>query len=307
METTDLYLEPAKYRSELLRSKEGRERFCKAAAEYVTDVSDASSFLNALIPPDHVKDEELVPVISEDQSLPDTYADGSAVGAVFFDKDDGVGFVSGGGMVEGRRYAITLMEESSETYERTEAELIAASYDFPRILEGTLSKERHLKQDKRFLMYCDLAVARTGKTIQISKDSKLSDIFRFAISPRKDGTTVSPSDVLLSEVAFTTLGDQLGIWSKDDIGPSQSIHLGGIRYLRSIKSNLFDTFVGDEIHKTEFYIFSALPAGLGHNVHLGRYAVQCAWDTDVFSFQGRERVGLGLSDASAITKVIIEY
>ena len=281
----------------LLSDKEGLDRLDLVGGQYVREVCDRTSILNNVIAPMDVLEEELVPVMTEGEGMSDAVA-------AFRDKV-GRGLIDTG-LVDGERYAVNLNADPSEPYERTEAELIAKNYDLSKLLRDTVIKETVKKKDRKFLDFCEMAVADTGRSVVAGKESSLSSIFRHATKRRADGTVHPPHIILLSEAAFVVLGDQLGVWGNMDIkwGVSE-LWLGGIKYMRSIKSELFDKFIDDELYETTMWIFST-SEDLGHNLRYGRHCLQANWERDVLQFQGWERYGLGLSDIDAISKVKIQ-
>lgn len=282
---------------------EGLDKFCKEAGDYVRDVVRATSIPDQILTPEPLTEAEMVPGITETVAIPGvkiTEEEDEAWDAVYAWRNKaGKGMTTGdkgrASYFDGGRYAIPLPTLKTETFERKEAELLASNYDLLSIVNDTVLRHTRDEKNRRFLDYCEMAVAASGQSWTVG-DPETADDFFFKvkhIDPR-EGLVIPPATVLLSERAFGK-----GAYHAKKV-------LDDVTFIRSGRSSLFDVMDDNDLTQSTMWFFSP-PDILGDNLYHGDYKVWAQWEGDVLQFQGWQRAGIGIKDIHGITKVVVTY
>lgn len=315
----DIDITTQRLSAESLQTREGQDKFARAAGDYIRDKVRETSVLDKIIPPEPVTEDQLVPSMTEGSSvaIPGTPTD-DAEDTVFAWRDIQV---PGRAMlmnfrdeprakfIDGKRYAIPLATVGTERYQKTEGELIASSYNILKVVEDTAFLETHRTRDEKFLAFCEQAVAASGQSVSASGPLQRS-AFRSIKHPAYKNE-IKPEVVLLSEAAFS----DTDLWDEQDLGDSVSsvtangytaTKIGDMTYIRSIKTALFDVWDGNELSSTTMWCFPASEF-LGHNLYYGDYKVWSEWEGELWRFQGWQRFGVGIGNINGITKLEVTY
>ena len=215
--------------------------------------------------------------------------------------------------IDGKRFAIPMHTVSTQRFQKTKDELLATQYDLLKVVESTAFMETHRERDKTFLDYCELAIAETGKHIEVSGPIQRS-AFESMQHPALAAEIV-PTRALMSKVA----GGGMNLWDHSDLGDRvydvategwRSKKVGGLEHIESVKSELFDTFDNKDqpkyIEESEMWSFPDSKF-LGYNVYCGDYNVWSSWEGRLWRFEGHQTVGLGFGNIKGITKTTIKY
>jgi len=304
---------------EKLQTPEGQAKFAQLGGQYIKDKLRETSFFDQILPPTPVDENELVPGVSEGSTtavpgvasnnqedtvmvIRDIQIGGSAMRIDFRGQPTAKFF-------NGKRFAIPFGTVSTLTYEKTQQELLANKYDILKVLEDTAYLETHTERDRKFLEYCGLAVAQTSQALAV--DGPLQrNAFRILQHPALKNQ-LEPKVVLLSKVAFT----DLGLWDSIDLGDRAAevtengyvlVKIAGMKFVVSLKSELFDTFSGQDISQTVIWSFPD-PDFLGYNHYLSEYSVWNHWEANLFRFRGWQDIGAGFGNINGVTKLTVSY
>lgn len=284
-----------------IRTAEGLEAFRRASMDYVRDFVREAAIPNKVIPPTPLKAEDMEPG-SEKQDAEKLYAWRDRLGGTFLlpsigiegTNDDVAHYID----KEKLRYAVPIDTITTEIYERTFPQIIAAGYNMHTIIEQTIALETLRRKNHAFLSYCEMAVASTGQVIEVEgflTEERLTEIKHPGGVIRKE---ISPAIALMSEIVFTDLICRTDPFDEKNVLPSMAC-------VRAIQGNLFDTWE-DGIKKSTMWLFS--PADiLGDNLYHGDYNVWAHWEGPVLHFQGWEIAGFGIQDIRGITKVVVKF
>ena len=318
--STDIDKATLRMSVEELQTPEGNAKFAREASDYIRDMVRETSFTDKILMPTPVTEDELHPGITESSStaVPGNISDNQD-DTVYAFRDIQVGARAMemnfrtqplAKFVQGKRYAIPIAEVSTETYEKTEGELIASSYDILKVVEDTAYLETHRVRDEKFISYVDQAVTQTGQSLTAAGPLQRSG-FRSIQHPAL-GNEIKPQVILMSERAFT----DLGLWDNSDMDAetasvtrdgytAATVH--GMTIIRSIKQGLFDRqSTAGELTETTMYCFPAAEF-LGHNLYHSDYKVWSNWEGPLWRFRGWQRFGMGIGNINGVTKLTVTY
>ena len=306
--------------AESLRTPEGNAKFAREAGDYIRDQVRETALSDKIITPQPVTENELVPGMTEGTAVavPGTITDdhgdtvyawrdiqvpGKAMLLNFRDEPRAR-------FIDGKRYAIPLATVGTEIFEKTEGELIASSYDILSVVEDTAFLETHTERDRKFFDYCEIAVAASNQTVSASGPLQKS-AWRSLMHPALFNQ-IKPQVVVLSEIAFT----DTFLWDESELGSTvadvtangyTATKIGDMTYIRSIKTELFDTKNEDgTLASTTIWCFPAAEF-LGHNLYYGDYKVWSNWEHELWRFRGWQRFGMGIGNINGITKMTVTY
>ena len=151
---------------------------------------------------------------------------------------------------------------------------------------------------REFLEYCELAVERTKNALNGRGPLQLDHFRRIQHPAQKNENT--PVVVLLSKVAWTDI-DYL--WNSQERPRGDQIE--DMRYCRSLYSELFDTFNGNNLTSTTLWSFSRPPI-LGNDPNQGIYipnksASFSSWDAQW------KTLNVDINNITGITKLTLTY
>ena len=273
-----------------LHTAEGLYKFRKGAGDYIRDVVHETSIPDQILTPEPLTDAEMVPGITETVAIPGvkTTEDNESAWDAVYTWRNKAGF-------DGGRYAIPLPTLKTETFERRESELMDYNYDMLSLVNDTLVRQVRDEKNRRFLDYCEMAIATSGQSWTVG-DPETADDFFFKVKhvDPQDGGVIPPAKVLISERAFGK-----GAYHAKKV-------LDDVTFIRSGMSSLFDQMDGNELRESTLWFFSPSEI-LGDNLYHGDFKVWAQWEGDVLQYQGWQRAGIGIKDINAITKVIVRY
>ena len=288
-----------------IRTAEGLEAFRRANVDYVRDFVREAAIPNKVIPPTPVTIEDMVPGF-EEQDAKDVY--------VWRDRAGGTGLLPGIGIegtnddvahyIEKHRYAVPIDAITTETYERTFPEIIAAGYNMHAIIKQTIALETLRRKNHAFMSYCEMAVASTGRVIEVEGAPSTDDLLALRLSLRHPTDEIELSEtVLIGEVDLAEMRTREGKWGEGAIKAA----LTPMRLISSMEAINFPTFDDDgKPVESAIWLF-AKPDKLGDNLYHGDYTIWAKWEGSVLHFQGWELAGFGIKDIRGITKVIVKY
>jgi hypothetical protein len=306
---------------DMLRTKEGSDKVASELGGFVRTKLRERSFAEKILPPERITDGELqynptetsgvLPAGgtgSEDQEdtpfvMREIEPDAMALAMNFQGTPDARYITS-------KRYFIPIGMWSSERLEKSEQELAATTYDITKVIENQSVKEIDTQKDTLFLSYVDAALTETGKVIAASGPVTRNHLAKLQQPIIKD--QIPPKVYLLSDMTFTNLLE----WDSNDLGDDiKEVTVGGYTYtsilgmlfVRSIKSDMFDTFNADGTLATgKIYCFTG-PDFLGHSFLWGDTKVWSQWEANQFSFQVWENGGMGLGNINGISRLDLTY
>jgi len=302
-----------------MQHEEGRTKVGQAAGNFIRTRMRETSVMDQIITPQPVGQHEMVPGVNlaSPVVLP---------GRTQIDGDDTITIIrsvekEGTAMlldfradpkaayINGDRYAIPFGLVSTLLYEKRAEELLANNYDILGIIAKTAFLETHTERDKKWLAYCDLAVAASNNIITAPGPIQRS-VFR-AITHPGLRHQIPPKTVLMSQTAFT----DLGLWDHSDLGPEvanvtahgyKATRVGDLTFICSIKSPLFDTFENGVLKSTKIYCFPPQHY-LGHSLYHGDFQVWNAWTANLWQYRGWQLFGCGIGNINGITRLDLTY
>jgi len=303
-----------------MRTPDGQSKIAMLTGDYIfTKVRD-TSFADRILTPMPVSKDEIRSGITEGTSdavpgsINDNYEDSLYV-VKEVDVEGEAMIMSLRGQpraryVNGKRFAIPLVEVRTERFEKTQAELLASKYDLIKIIEDTAYLETHTARDEKFINYCDLAVTRSGKSLTMNGPIQRSALRSIQHQAMRD--QIIPTTLLMSQIGWT----DLMLWDQSDLGDTvaevtrdgySESKVMGLTHIKSVKSKLFDTFNDDdELSSTELWSFPEQKF-LGYNLYYDDYRVWNAWEAGVWRFEGSQIIGMGFGNIKGITKLTINY
>ena len=306
---------------EALRTKEGQDKFAAAAAPFVRAKLRERSFAEQVLPADRITDQDLVPGVTEISGVQPAGGVGSeGQGETYYcirdlEPDAQAMAINFQGAPDARylrtnRYAIPIGMWTSERLQKSEQELAASSYDVTKVIEDTSIKEIDTVKDTLFMRYVDGALGITGKAITGSGPVTRTQLAKLQQPIIKD--QLAPATLLMSDAAwtnllefdFTDLGDAVKEVTVDGYTYTSLV---GLRVVRSLKTNMFDTFNNDgTLASTKIYCFVS-PDFLGHSFLWGETKIWTQWEANMFNFQIWENGGMGLGNVKGISSLALTY
>ena len=304
---------------EKLQTPDGQAKFAQIGGQYIKDKLRETSFFDQILPPTPVDENELVPGVSEGTTttVPGVASD-SQEDTVRVIRDIQIG---GQAMLidfrgqptakffDGKRFSIPFGTVSTLLYEKTQQELLASKYDIMKVLEDTAYLETHTQRDTKFLAYCALAIAQTSQSLAVSGPLQ-RNAFRILQHPALKNQ-LEAKVTLLSKTAFTDLGllDQIDLGDRvSEVTENGFVlaKIAGMKFVVSLKSDLFDTWSGTDIATTSLWSFPD-PEFLGYNHFLNEYQVWNSWEANLFRFRGWQDIGAGFGNINGVTKLTVTY
>jgi len=222
-----------------LETKEGQEEVREKSLLYIKQILREESFARKILPPEQLTKYDVQRSVSTDtmQKIVDIEPNSRALVLNFRSEPTGT-------FVEGDRYAVDFFTISSDLYEKTEAELFA--YDMPliKIIEENSVKDIQEVEDERFLFFVDLAIAGTGKALDVGAVGRLdkeilTDAFKLIDADRLHTEVLLMSNTTFDDVLnfdLQILGDSMA--SKVIVDGYTFEQLLGKRLIVTTKNNL---------------------------------------------------------------------
>jgi len=222
-----------------LETKEGQEEVREKSLLYIKQILREESFARKILPPEQLTKYDVQRSVSTDtmQKIVDIEPNSRALVLNLRSEPTGT-------FVEGDRYAVDFFTISSDLYEKTEAELFA--YDMPliKIIEENSVKDIQEVEDERFLFFVDLAIAGTGKALDVGAVGRLdkeilTDAFKLIDADRLHTEVLLMSNTTFDDVLnfdLQILGDSMA--SKVIVDGYTFEQLLGKRLIVTTKNNL---------------------------------------------------------------------
>lgn len=300
-----------------LQTREGMDKFAAAAGTFVRLKLRETSWMEKIQPPTQITDDELVPGVTEVTGVEPTGGVGTAgVGETFYVirsiEPDATAVAlnfredSPARYVNGTRYAIPIGTWASERIQKRDQELAASDYDILKVIEDSSVKEIDRVKDTQYKTYVDAALTSTSKVITATGPITRNHLARLQQPIIKD--SLPPFVYLMSDMAFTNLYE----WDFTDLGTEvkevtvngyKYTSVMGLLYVRSLKTDMFDTYNGDgTLATTQVYCFTS-PDFLGHSFLWGDTKVWTDWQANLFSFVTWENGGVGIGNIRGISRL----
>ena len=270
---------------EQLKDESGRKEFSQQASARIRAKVLKTSIMDQVIPPEPVREDERIcgqgdtVLIKKDVRMDGTTMLMDMQGEPTFQNVSGYSIP----------ICIPMGTVSTEVFEKRYDEL-SAPQAIGKVIED-IASQAHTERDKKFLQYCELAVAETGQE-KTSIGPLNKNTFREITHPALF-KEIKTGVVLLSEFAF--FGSEL-----DDTAP----FIADMHCIQSTKSDLFDTFEGDKLVSTDIWSFPA-PKSWGYNLYCGDYGVWNDWNLGLWRCKGWEWVGAAFGNINGITKMTV--
>lgn len=306
---------------EQVKTKEGQDKYAYFASAFVREKLREFSWAEKIQPPEQLNPQQLVPGVnvitnvqptggvgSEDQG--DTYyiirdlePDATAMPLNFRGMPDAR-------YVHGRHYAIPIGTWASELHQKSEQELAASSFDILKVIEQLDVREIATQKDTLYKRYVDAAITTTGKALTATGPMTRALLSRMAVPIIKD--QLRPYCYLMSDAAFNDMLE----WNNTDLGDSVAqLTVNGYTYdkifgrmfIRSLKSDMFDTYDTDgSLASTTIYLFTS-PDALGHAFQWGQTKMWSDWTMNMFSWACWEDGGFGIGNIRGMVKLTLTY
>ncbi len=269
---------------ESLQTSEGQEEFNQATGKYIRDKIRKTSLFYRVITPQLITEDKLkqmgepsdIRCFMRRVSMPNN---SKPVTAMLMDMGGELipKYINGK-----QQLPIPMRTVKTKRFEKTARELSASG--ILKVVEEMASWEAK-ERDRKFLKYCELAVAQSGQMLRESGPLQHSHII--AMKKRSLTNGIMPKVILLSEMGCMDLGLE---------DSATDTEISEMTCIRSIDN--------DVLPSTEVWSFP-VPSSLGYNLYCGDYKVQSQWEANRWSCQGWEMVGAGIGNINGITKLTI--
>ena len=281
--------------TDLLSTKEGQEEVRERSLLYIKQILREESFARKILPPESVTKYDLQRAVNNDtvQKVVDIEPNSIAIPLNFRSEPTG-------DYVEGPRYAIDFFTISSELFEKTEQELFAYESPLIQSIEEISVKDIQEVEDSQFIGTVDIALAATGKTLDVAATARLdkdilTDAFKLI-----DGDRLNTEVILMANTTFndvlnldlSSLGDTVA--SKVIVDGYTYNQLLGKRLIVTTKTNIIGTGViylfTDQKYLGNFFILNST------KFYIDKVADLIRWKT-------WEIIGIGIGNINSAARL----
>ena len=211
--------------------------------------------------------------------------------------------------VQGQKYWIPLGQWSSHRLQKTEEELKATNFNLLKTLDTINARQIDEQRDRLFMGLLHQAVAKTGKSFGKAGPLVKGDLADLTIPIFKDH--LRPYAFLLSDACFQ---DVLRWQSTDLDSYTGEVTVGGYKYttllgyvfVRSIKTELFDTYKANGMLNQSIIYCITTPDALGCNLVWDQPRMFSQWEGNLFTWWTWMNGGMGLGNIRGISRLVLD-
>ncbi len=218
--------------------------------------------------------------------------------------------------VEGDRYTISFYKVESDTYQKTESELLAYEMPLTELIEKNTIKDIQTVEDSAFMTRCRAAVALSGKSAHVNTsgtyNGKISpEVFikLFNVLENSESTT-STAIRLRTDILLLNQADfnEIMLWSASTVGDTigSEVVVNGYKYGTLFGKKLITTIKGDLVKKGSIWAFSEKEY-LGHSYILDDTKFWIEKKKDIISWTAWELIGMGIGNVDALSVVTFDW
>lgn len=283
------------------------EKVASSAGAFIRKKLREVSFARKILMPEYVTKADCQRSLKHDQlvKIVDIEPDSKAMAVNF----RGAGDVT---YVEGDRYEISFYKVESDTYQKTESELLAYEMPLTELIEKNTVKDIQTIEDQGFMTRVKAAISVSSKNSHINT----SGTYNGKISPEvfitlfnlleNSSSTTSTAVRLKTDLLLMNQADfnEILLWSASTVGDTvgSEMVVNGYKYGTLFGKKLITTIKGDLVKKGCVYAFAAKEY-LGHSYILDDTKFWIKKEKDVISWVAWELIGMGIGNTDAIAVV----
>ncbi len=286
------------------------EKVASSAGAFIRKKLREVSFARKILMPDYITKADCQRSTQHDQlvKIVDIEPDSKAMAVNF----RGAGDLT---YVEGDRYEISFFKVESDTYQKTESELMAYEMPLTELIEKNTVKDIQGVEDSAFMTRVKdaLAVSLKGKHINTS------GTYNGRISPEvfielfnlleNSSSTSATANRLKTDIILMNQADfnEILLWSASTVGDAvgSEMVVNGYKYSTLFGHKLITTIKGDLVKKGSLYAFAAKEY-LGHSYILDDTKFWIKKEKDLISWVAWELIGMGIGNVEAIAAVTFD-
>lgn len=283
------------------------EKVASQAGAFIRKKLREVSFARKILMPEYVTKADCQRSLLHDQlvKIVDIEPDSKAMAVNF----RGAGDVT---YVEGDRYEISFYKVESDTYQKTESELLAYEMPLTELIEKNTIKDIQTIEDEGFMTRVKAAITVSSKNTHVNT----SGTYNGRISPEvfitlfnlleNSNDTSSTAVRLKTDILLMNQADfnEILLWSASTVGDAvgSEMVVNGYKYGTLFGKKLITTIKGDLVKKGCVYAFAAKEY-LGHSYILDDTKFWIKKEKDVISWVAWELIGMGIGNTDAIAVV----
>lgn len=283
------------------------EKISSTAGAFLRKKLREVSFSRKILMPEYITKAECQRSLNHDQlvKIVDIEPDSRAMAVNF----RGAGDVT---YVEGDRYEISFYKVESDTYQKTESELLAYEMPLTELIEKNTIKDIQTVEDDGFMTRCRAAITVSSKTAHVNTsgtfNGKISpEVFITLFNTLENSSDTSATAVRLkTDIILMNQADfnEILLWNATTLGDSlgSEIVVNGYKYATLFGKKLITTIKGDLVKKNSIWAFAAKEY-LGHSYILDDTKFWIKKEKDIISWVAWELIGMGIGNTDALAVV----
>jgi hypothetical protein len=283
------------------------EKVASSAGAFIRKKLREVSFARKILMPEYVTKADCQRSLKHDQlvKIVDIEPDSKAMAVNF----RGAGDVT---YVEGDRYEISFYKVESDTYQKTESELLAYEMPLTELIEKNTVKDIQTIEDQGFMTRVKAAISVSSKNSHINTsgtyNGKISpEVFITLFNLLENSSSATSTAVRLkTDLLLMNQADfnEILLWSASTVGDTvgSEMVVNGYKYGTLFGKKLITTIKGDLVKKGCVYAFAAKEY-LGHSYILDDTKFWIKKEKDVISWVAWELIGMGIGNTDAIAVV----
>lgn len=283
------------------------EKVASQAGAFIRKKLREVSFARKILMPEYVTKADCQRSLLHDQlvKIVDIEPDSKAMAVNF----RGAGDVT---YVEGDRYEISFYKVESDTYQKTESELLAYEMPLTELIEKNTIKDIQTIEDEGFMTRVKAAISVSSKNTHVNTsgtyNGKISpEVFITLFNLLENSESTSSTAVRLkTDILLMNQADfnEILLWSASTVGDAvgSEMVVNGYKYGTLFGKKLITTIKGDLVKKGCVYAFAAKEY-LGHSYILDDTKFWIKKEKDVISWVAWELIGMGIGNTDAIAVV----
>lgn len=283
------------------------EKVASQAGAFIRKKLREVSFARKILMPEYVTKADCQRSLLHDQlvKIVDIEPDSKAMAVNF----RGAGDVT---YVEGDRYEISFYKVESDTYQKTESELLAYEMPLTELIEKNTIKDIQTIEDEGFMTRVKAAISVSSKNSHVNTSGTYNgrispEVFITLFNLLENSSSTSSTAVRLkTDILLMNQADfnEILLWSASTVGDAvgSEMVVNGYKYGTLFGKKLITTIKGDLVKKGCVYAFAAKEY-LGHSYILDDTKFWIKKEKDVISWVAWELIGMGIGNTDAIAVV----
>lgn len=283
------------------------EKVASQAGAFIRKKLREVSFARKILMPEYVTKADCQRSLLHDQlvKIVDIEPDSKAMAVNF----RGAGDVT---YVEGDRYEISFYKVESDTYQKTESELLAYEMPLTELIEKNTIKDIQTIEDEGFMTRVKAAITVSSKNTHVNTSGTYNgrispEVFITLFNLLENSSSTSSTAVRLkTDILLMNQADfnEILLWSASTVGDAvgSEMVVNGYKYGTLFGKKLITTIKGDLVKKGCVYAFAAKEY-LGHSYILDDTKFWIKKEKDVISWVAWELIGMGIGNTDAIAVV----